>query len=74
MNFVDAATTNIPIITQSIHSLILNVEKMNSTLTALLSIQNRVDNMETKVLAKLDEVLEKTNSNNSILGVIAAKV
>ena len=74
MNFVDAATTNIPIITQSINSLILNVEKMNSTLTALLSIQNRVDNMETKVLAKLDEVLEKTNSNNSILGVIAAKV
>ncbi len=74
MLFVDTATTNIPIITQSINSLINNVEKMNSTLTALLSIQTRVDNMETKVLNKLDELVTKHNETHSLINVIVSKV
>lgn len=74
MLFVDTATTNIPIITQSINSLINNVEKMNSTLTALLSIQTRVDNMETKVLNKLDELVTKHNETHNLINVIVSKV
>jgi predicted PurR-regulated permease PerM len=74
MLFVDTATTNIPIITQSINSLINNVEKMNSTLTALLSIQTRVDNMETKVLNKLDELVTKHNETHNLINVILSKV
>jgi hypothetical protein len=47
VSFIDTATVNFPVITKSIHDLIINVEKMNNTLTTLLNIQSKVDGLKT---------------------------
>lgn len=68
--FIDAATTNIPKLTQSINDLITNVERMNSTLTTLLNMQTKIDfikekvsDLEIKFMSKLisihDEIQKK---------------
>ena len=58
VSFIDTATVNFPVITKSIHDLILNVEKMNSTLVPLLSMQNKVDNLKTFMEEEFDAVKE----------------
>lgn len=68
--FIDAATANIPKLTQSINDLITNVERMNSTLTTLLNMQTKIDfikekvsDLEIKFMSKLisihDEIQKK---------------
>jgi len=56
VSFIDTATVNFPVITKSIHDLILNVEKMNSTLVPLLSMQNKVDSLKTFMEEEFDAI------------------
>jgi hypothetical protein len=56
VSFIDTATVNFPVITKSIHDLILNVEKMNNTLTTLLNIQSKVDGLKTFMEEEFDTV------------------
>jgi ABC-type uncharacterized transport system fused permease/ATPase subunit len=58
VSFIDTATVNFPVITKSIHDLILNVEKMNSTLVPLLSMQNKVDSLKTFMEEEFDAIKE----------------
>lgn len=58
VSFIDTATVNFPVITKSIHDLILNVEKMNSTLVPLLSMQNKVDSLKTFMEEEFDALKE----------------
>lgn len=56
VSFIDTATVNFPVITKSIHDLILNVEKMNSTLVPLLSMQNKVDSLKAFMEEEFDAI------------------
>ncbi len=46
ISFIDTATVNFPVLTKSIHDLIVVVEKMNGTLAALLNIQVKIDELK----------------------------
>lgn len=56
VSFIDTATVNFPVITKSIHDLIMNVEKMNSTLVPLLSMQNKVDSLKAFMEEEFDAI------------------
>lgn len=58
VSFIDTATVNFPVITKSIHDLIINVEKMNNTLTTLLNIQSKVDGLKTFMEEEFEAVKE----------------
>ena len=58
VSFIDTATVNFPVITKSMHDLILNVEKMNSNLITLLNIQQKVDNLKIIMIGEFDVVKE----------------
>ena len=58
VSFIDTATVNFPVITKSIHDLIINVEKMNNTLTTLLNIQSKVDGLKTFMAEEFEVVKE----------------
>jgi hypothetical protein len=58
VSFIDTATVNFPVITKSMHDLILNVEKMNSNLITLLNIQQKVDNLKIIMIGEFDAVKE----------------
>jgi hypothetical protein len=58
VSFIDTATVNFPVITKSIHDLIINVEKMNNTLTTLLNIQSKVDGLKTFIEEEFEAVKE----------------
>jgi len=58
VSFIDTATVNFPVITKSMHDLILNVEKMNSNLITLLNIQQKVDNLKIIMVGEFDVVKE----------------
>jgi hypothetical protein len=58
ISFIDTATVNFPVITKSIHDLIINVEKMNNTLTTLLNIQSKVDGLKTFIEEEFEAVKE----------------
>lgn len=58
VSFIDTATVNFPVITKSMHDLIINVEKMNSNLITLLNIQQKVDNLKIIMIGEFDVVKE----------------
>lgn len=67
VSFIDTATVNFPVITKSIHDLIINVEKMNNTLTTLLNIQSKVDGLKTFMEEEFEAVKEGIRKLNNKL-------
>ena len=67
VSFIDTATVNFPVITKSIHDLILNVEKMNSTLVPLLSMQNKVDSLKAFMEEEFDAIKDAIRKLSSKL-------
>ncbi|NQY58479.1 hypothetical protein [Cognatishimia sp.] len=58
-SFIDSATENIPILTKSINHLIMNVEKMNSTLATLLNIQQKIDKLREQVFECEGRIIQR---------------
>ena len=67
VSFIDTATVNFPVITKSIHDLIMNVEKMNSTLVPLLSMQNKVDSLKAFMEEEFDVIKDAIRKLSSKL-------